>query len=130
MDIFEFELRYKSYEWLSTRFDLWWDQETLLWLVKKTSQGALDKKLTDTSVEELHEKTMETYTGHKKTFVAEAKQVIPSTQKTVWEYVDRLEYELKVTHEMWYNTYFLIVEDYISRAKNNKIVVGHWCPML
>jgi len=42
------------------------------------------------------------------------------------DYVERLEYELKVIKEMWYNTYFLIVQDYINWAKNNKIAVWPW----
>jgi len=126
MEIFEFELRYKSYEWVSTRFNLGWDQEKLLSLVRKEKWWNLDKALTETSVEELHEKTEETYTDFKKRMIQDSDQIIKETWKSVWEYIERLEYELKVTHEMWYNTYFLIVEDYISRAKDHEIVVGPW----
>ncbi|MCR5411810.1 MAG: hypothetical protein K6E76_02205 [Patescibacteria group bacterium] len=32
-----------------------------------------------------------------------------------------MEYELKVIREMGYNSYFLIVSDYVKRAKENKI---------
>ncbi len=124
MDIFEFELRYKSYEGISTRFALNRDQTKLLSLVRKKKGWALDKALTDTSVEELHEKTEQTYTQYKRWIIKDSTQIIEETGKTISEYVERLEYELKVTHEMWYNTYFLIVEDYISRAKDHKIVVG------
>ncbi len=126
MDIFEFELRYKSYEWLSTRFHLWWDESKILELVKKTSWWKLDTKLVDTSVEELHIKTKMTYTWYKNDFIETSLDIIDTTWKKLFEYIERLEYELKVTHEMWYNTYFLIVEDYISRAKENNIVVGPW----
>ncbi len=126
MDIFEFELRYKSFMGLSDRFNLQRDEWTILSLVKKTSAWNLDKELTETSVEELHDKTLDTYTDLKIEFINNATAIIPSTDKTVSEYVDRLEYELKVTHEMWYDTYFLIVEDYISRAKEHKIVVWPW----
>lgn len=111
---------------LSNRFDLNRDESTIFDLVKKTSNWNLDKELTMTSVEELHEKTIETYTPLKIKFINNARSLISSTQKPVSEYIDRLEYELKVTHEMWYNTYFLIVEDYISRAKEHNIVVWPW----
>jgi DNA polymerase-3 subunit alpha len=40
------------------------------------------------------------------------------------EYVERLEYELKVIKEMGFNSYFLIVADFVRRAKKNMIVVG------
>jgi len=40
------------------------------------------------------------------------------------EYSDRLEYELKVIKEMGFNSYFLIVADFVRRAKKNTIVVG------
>ncbi len=47
---------------------------------------------------------------------------------SLYDYIYRLEYELKVIKEMWYNTYFLIVQDYINWAKENKIAVwpGRW----
>ncbi|NCQ82956.1 hypothetical protein GW750_09570 [bacterium] len=38
-------------------------------------------------------------------------------------YIDRLEYELKVIKEMWFNTYMLIVSDYVQEARKMKIVV-------
>lgn len=37
--------------------------------------------------------------------------------------MDRLEYELKVIKEMGFNSYFLIVADFVGRAKKNTIVV-------
>jgi DNA polymerase-3 subunit alpha len=40
------------------------------------------------------------------------------------DYINRLEYELKVIHEMGYDTYFLIVQDYIMYGKRSGIVVG------
>jgi DNA polymerase-3 subunit alpha len=38
--------------------------------------------------------------------------------------VERLEYELKVIKEMGFNSYFLIVSDYVRRAKEHDISVG------
>lgn len=40
------------------------------------------------------------------------------------EYVERLEYELKVVEQMGYTDYYLIVSDYVDYAKRNKIPVG------
>lgn len=39
-------------------------------------------------------------------------------------YVDRLEYELKIIHQMGFDDYFLIVYDFILFAKKNQIMVG------
>ncbi len=130
MDIYEFELRHKSYRWLSTRLKLWRDEETILQLAKKTSGGELENIIQETSVEDLHAKTKETYTWFKVEFIEKQKWVktISASEQDLSEYVERLEYEFKVIHEMWYNTYFLIVEDYIWRAKEQDIVVwpGRW----
>lgn len=126
MDIFEFELRYTSYSWLATRLDLDRDEQQVLSLVKKTDWWQLSKALTETSVEELHTNTQETFTQDKADFISTATQIIELTNKPLSEYVERLEYELKVIHEMWYNTYFLIVSDYINRSREHEIVVGPW----
>lgn len=40
------------------------------------------------------------------------------------EYIDRLEYELETVNKMGYTDYYLIVADFVSFAKNNKIPVG------
>lgn len=40
------------------------------------------------------------------------------------DYVDRLEYELTVVYEMGFETYFLIVHDFVKYAKEREIVVG------
>ena len=40
------------------------------------------------------------------------------------EYMERLEYELRVIQEMGFSDYFLIVYDYVLYAKKNNILVG------
>lgn len=123
MDLHEFELRTKSYSWLNTRFDLWRDDETIFSMVKKSDKWQLTHSLQETSVEDLWWFTRQTYTQHKQ-------KIIDDHQNTsIWSnslavYIERLEYEFKVIDTMWYNTYFLIVQDYIERAKRNTIVVG------
>lgn len=125
MDIFEFELRYMAYQGFSNKFGFWWDHETILNLVKKTNKWQLIKKITETTPTELKELTVQTYTKFKKDFIQK------NEDKKIWDiafddYVHRLEYELKVIKEMGYNTYFLIVQDYINRAKQQSIVVWPW----
>ena len=45
-------------------------------------------------------------------------------KKPAKEYMERLDYELKMVHEMGFDTYFLIVWDFVKFAKDNNIVVG------
>lgn len=40
------------------------------------------------------------------------------------EYLERLKYELNTVHKMGFDTYFLIVHDFVKYAKEQKIVVG------
>lgn len=39
-------------------------------------------------------------------------------------YIERLEYELNTVHKMGFDTYFLIVHDFVKYARDNKVVVG------
>lgn len=125
MHIHEFELRYQAYKGINYTFDLWWDQDTILQMTKISNKWKLTKPVQQIEPKELHEITMETYTKFKKDFLETTKD-----QKvwvaTLWEYIDRLEYELKVIKEMGFNSYFLIVADFVCRAKKNMIVVGPW----
>ena len=70
--------------------------------------------------------TRATYTDAKQTYIDQSKTIQTKTPvpKPLSEYLERIEYELKVIKEMGYNTYFLIVSDYINRSKDNEIVVG------
>ncbi len=40
------------------------------------------------------------------------------------EYLDRVEFELSIIHKMGFDTYFLIVQDFMRFAREQKIVVG------
>ena len=128
MDKFEFTLRFMWYEWLSERFNLNFDQKTLIQLTKKTDKWKLTKKLQETSPDELKELTLQTYTDFKKQFIKKYSNKKIKKNWTLADYINRLEYEYNVINQMWYNTYFLIVQDYIMYAKKNKIVVwpGRW----
>lgn len=125
MNLHEFELRYRAYKWLNHKFNLWWDQETILEMTKISNQGIVTRALPEISPTELKEITIQTYTNFKKEYLVENKE-IKIWSWTVWEYIDRLEYELKVIKEMWFNSYFLIVADFVRWAKKNMIVVGPW----
>lgn len=95
-------------------------------LVKITSKGALEKKLTDTSPDDLKKFTQMTHTPFKREFIAKQQEIFPGKDPrfSLGFYIDRLEYEMKVIKEMGFNSYFLVVSDYVRWAKDNKIVVG------
>ncbi len=130
MHIHEFELRYRAYKWLNRKFDLWWEQDTILEMTKISDKWTLSKPVQEIEPTELHEITLETYTTYKKDFLEKNKDIPLIAlwgQKSFWtmgEYIERLEYELKVIKEMWFNSYFLIVADFVRWAKKNMIVVG------
>lgn len=121
----EFELRFTAYRGMKTRFRLEWDTEILINLTKRTDQGQLTHALNQTSVDELHLLTKQTYTPFKQQFITD------QTDKKVWsdarfslsDYIERLEYELKVIKEMGFNSYFLVVSDYVRWAKSHQISV-------
>jgi len=114
------------YEYMNERFSLWWDENTIFQLAKKTSEWKINKKLTEVTPDELKEATLKTYTDFKKDFLKKFWNKKIKLNFTLADYIHRLEYELKVIHEMGYDTYFLIVQDYIIYAKKNGIVVWPW----
>jgi DNA polymerase III alpha subunit len=122
----EFELRYRSFWGMSTKFNLNRDQDLLLQLVKITNQGNLKKSLVETSPDDLKQFTYQTYSPFKVDFIQQHKQLFPGKDPrfSLADYVERLEYELKVIKEMGFNSYFLIVSDYVRWAKDHQIVVG------
>jgi len=77
----------------------------------------LGKKLTETSPDELKIYSLKSYTNTKK----ELLQTLSIEQQ---DYIERLEYELTVIHEMGFDGYFLIVADYIGWARKNGVPVG------
>lgn len=103
-------------------------------MTKISKNGVLDKPVQEIEPEELHEIAIKTYAPFKKKFLEEHgnEPITPvgwqTSSGTIWEYIYRLEYELKVIKEMWFNSYFLIVADFVGWAKKNMIVVwpGRW----
>lgn len=133
MDIFEFELRYKAYTGLNRICNLWWDQKMIINMVHISSHGTPHKALQEISPEELKELTKRTYTDFKQAYIRDHSQYTDDfTEKKFFyplaDYIERLEYELKVIKEMWFHTYMLVVSDYVVWAKNNNIMVwpGRW----
>lgn len=130
MDINEFELRHRAYKWLNYKFNLDRDNDTILQLTKITKRWTLSKKLQDLTPDELHEITIETYTEYKKWIIQKYENTKELKNQTldfsITTYIERLEYEMKVIKEMWFNWYFLIVSDFVRRAKKNNIVVWPW----
>ena len=125
MDISEFEIRYEAYTGLNVICKLWLTQEQILSLVPITSWGQLTTKLTNTEPAQLQELTRDTYTSTKLDFISEYGQTL-YIHYTIEDYIHRLEYELKVVKEMGFNTYLLVVADFINRAKDHQIPVWPW----
>ncbi len=115
----EWYLRYLSFKWLNWRFDYGFSKEEIFELIKKVPWKKLEKKLQETSPEELKALSLTYYTDKKKEFL---KTLSEDKQK----YIERLEYELVVIHEMWFDGYFLIVADYINWARDNEVPVWPW----
>lgn len=92
-------------------------------MVKKTNKGALVKPVVEHSLDELRELTRLTYAPSKQSLLQKSSEKNLKNKK-LSEYIERLEYELKVIDAMGYNTYFLVVQDYINRAKAQDIMVG------
>jgi DNA polymerase-3 subunit alpha len=97
-------------------------------LTRITNKWVLEKSVPETSPADLRRFTHETYTPFKNKFIEDNKEFFPvkTSQYSLSDYIERLEYELKVVKSMWFNTYFLIVSDYVRWAKRQMIVVGPW----
>lgn len=121
LDSSEWYLRYLSFKWLNWRFDYKLSENEIFELIKKLDKPSLDKKLQETSPEELKELSLIYYTDKKKEF-------LNTLNQDKQDYIERLEYELVVIHEMWFDAYFLIVADYINWAREHDIPVwpGRW----
>lgn len=129
MNLHEFELRYRAYKGLNYKFNLNRDENTIIKLVSITNKWILKKKIQEVTPEEIHTVTVETYTKFKNNFLTEKGTTILYNRDNKIDletYINRLEYELKVIKEMGFNTYFLIVADFVGWAKKNMIVVGPW----
>ncbi|MBB1564739.1 DNA polymerase III subunit alpha [Candidatus Gracilibacteria bacterium] len=113
----EWYLRYLSFAGLNWRFDAGLSRETIFKLVQKLDKPSLDKKLTETSPEELKALSLVYYSDEKK-------NILKTLSQDLQDKIERLEYELVVVHEMGFDAYFLIVADYINWARNNGVPVG------
>lgn len=128
MEAYEFELRWRAYAWLARRLKYKWEEEKIANLVKRTNKWTLEQALKDTSPDDLHKFTVQTYTPYKLEFIENNQKEFPGRDKrfSLSNYTERLEYELKVIKEMWFNSYFLIVSEYVRRAKEHQISVWPW----
>jgi DNA polymerase III subunit alpha len=118
----EWYLRYLSFAGLNWRYDdVDIPEDILFTLVQKLDKKALEKKLTETSPQELKDLSLTYYSEEKK-------KILSKFSEDLQEKIERLEYELVVVHEMWFDAYFLIVADYINWARKENIPVwpGRW----
>ena len=121
LDSSEWYLRYLSFKGLNWRYDYWLSESEIFMLIQKMDKPSLDKKLTETSPEELKALSLIYYSDKKKEF-------LHTLEQKQQDYIERLEYELVVIHEMGFDAYFLIVADYINWARDQDIPVwpGRW----
>lgn len=132
MDILEFEIRYRSYVGINKKFDLWRKDQDILGMCKRTDKWALEQKLSETDPNMLRDLTLLTYTDQKKKLILSSHEKVISNKNnekvTLWDYIERTEYELKVIKEMGFNSYLLVVQDFINRSKTNGVPVwpGRW----
>ncbi|MCH8518427.1 DNA polymerase III subunit alpha [Candidatus Gracilibacteria bacterium] len=117
LDSDEWYLRYLSYIGLNWRYEEELSEIDLRTLIEKLDQPGLQKKLTETSPEELKELSLTFYSDEKK-------KLLEGFSDDMREKITRLEYELVVVHEMGFDAYFLIVADYIGWARREGIPVG------
>lgn len=115
----EWYLRYLSFIWLNWRYNANISKEIIFKLIQKLDKPGLSKKLTESSPEELKNLSITYYSKDKI-------EILKSFSKDIQDKIERLEYELVVVHEMWFDAYFLIVSDYINWARNNSIPVWPW----
>ncbi|MDD2908078.1 MAG: DNA polymerase III subunit alpha [Candidatus Gracilibacteria bacterium] len=113
----EWYLRYLSFSGLNWRYKANIPKETIFKLVQKLDKPSLEKKLTETSPEELKALSLIYYSDEKK-------EILKTFSQDIQDKIERLEYELVVVNEMGFNAYFLIVADYINWARNNDVPVG------
>jgi len=121
LDSSEWYLRYLSFKWLNLRFNYELNEKDIFSLIQKLDNPSLDKKLIETSPDELKALSLTYYWEDKKIF-------LNTLSQDKQDYIERLEYELVVIHEMWFDAYFLIVADYINWAREHDIPVwpGRW----
>lgn len=115
----EWYLRYLCFEGLNWRYEYQIPRGEIFELVKKLDKPNLDKKLQETSPEELKDLSKTYYTDKKK-------ELLSKYSDDINQKIERLEYELVVVHEMWFDAYFLIVADYINWARDEWIPVWPW----
>lgn len=126
MNIIEFETRYRSYEWMNRKFNLGRDKNMFFELVKIWDWWWLKWSITETNPDELKDYTIQTYTKFKSEYIYNVASNIKIWELSLADYVNRLEYELKVIKEMGFYSYILIVQDFINWAKTHKIPVWPW----
>lgn len=102
-------------------------------MIRISHLGVPEKAIQEISPDELKELTKQSYSTYKSTTITQYADFSEHFTKEEFYYplgiyIERLEYELKVIKEMGFNTYMLVVSDFVNRAKTNSIMVwpGRW----
>lgn len=113
----EWLLRTLCIRGLNFRYEFWLWEDAMHVLLHKIARGAIEKKLSSMSVEEL-------YTMSESFYSPEKIELISSLDEEKQSIIRRLEYELNVVDIMGFNGYFCIVADFIRYGKNSGVPVG------
>jgi DNA polymerase III subunit alpha len=113
----EWFLRKLCIDGLDFRYDvrLSWVEKNIFISKKKVPHP--EKKLSDMSLDELHDLSSAHYREEKNDIIAK----MSDNEKLI---ISRLEYELLVVDLMGFNAYFCIVADFIQYGKKNGVPVG------
>jgi len=112
----EWYLRYLCYLGLKTKYEFEFDDSLLFDLIQKRAIHYPDTPVTKISPAELVGLSRESFTSEKEVFY----EKLSPQQKII---IERLEYELTVIDLMGFNSYFIIVADFVGWAKKNGIPV-------
>jgi len=120
----EFWLRFLTYKRLGFRykqvheeFDISLDD--VLLLSHKEFDVKLEKKLREYSIPELKIMSKEHWSKKKMEWYNNKSDIVK-------EYIDKIEYELFIVHKMGFDSYLLMVWEYINWSRNNWDLVWPW----
>jgi DNA polymerase III subunit alpha len=112
----EWFLRKLCIDWLDFRYEIELSERERDIFISKRITPSSEKKLSDMSLDELHDFSSAHYPEIKNDIIAK----MSDNEKSI---ISRLEYELLVVDLMGFNAYFCIVADFIQYGKKNGVPV-------
>lgn len=98
-------------EWLKERYSEFWDHlESINWI--NLGESVIDNQKINISTKDKREDNIDNSKEYE--------------SKWWLRIAIRFEHEFKIIQKVWFESYFLMVADYVNWAKNNKILVWPW----